>query len=164
MKSLKNIKWMSGDNMKKKIVLIGIGAIVVIGCIAFALLQRQSPKKMDESLFYDALCYKIESAQKEEDVFVTRVDGFSTIHLFDSISNNLVVTDDPFEGDWIYKITFNGNDYCSSCEEVVVLVNETSMSVNGENYVPNDEQDADYMDYILERLLIQYDYYYEHSE
>lgn len=38
------------------------------------------------------------------------------------------------------------------------------MSVNGENYVPNDEQDADYMDYILERLLIQYDYYYEHSE
>lgn len=108
---------MSGDNMKKKIVLIGIGAIVVIGCIAFALLQRQSPKKMDESLFYDALCYKIESAQKEEDVFVTRVDGMSTIHLFASISNNLVVTNDPFEGDWIYKITFNGNDYCSTCEK-----------------------------------------------
>jgi len=53
-------------------------------------------------------------------------------------SIDLRPSDEAFEGDWIYRITFNPKVIMPESEEFVVLFGENSVSVNGKTYVPGE--------------------------
>lgn len=81
------------------------------------------------------------------------------IMFFPNVSRNIEKTDEAFEGDWIYRLTYNWNGYCVGCEETIVLVNESGVSIDGVKYVPNEDANENYMDRLLEKLDMMYEYF-----
>lgn len=58
------------------------------------------------------------------------IDSLDT---FDSLL--LKPSDATFEGEWIYRIVFNPQEYSREAEEYIILFGEQSLSINGKTYI-----------------------------
>lgn len=139
--------------MKKIICVVWMMfALIVAGC-------SQIQDKFPEDSFYSALGVKFEYVDDDGYIFVNRANGYPMIMFFPNVSRNIEKTDEAFEGDWIYRLTYNWNGYCVGCEETIVLVNESGVSIDGVKYVPNEDANENYMDRLLEELDMMYEYF-----
>ena len=63
-------------------------------------------------------------------LITSEIDSLDT---FDSLL--LKPSDNKFDGNWIYRITFNPTEYSKNTKEVVILFGEESVSINGKTYI-----------------------------
>ena len=102
--------------MKKIICVVWMMfALIVAGC-------SQVQDKFPEDSFYSALGVKFEYVDDDGYIFVNRANGYPMIMFFPNVSRNIEKTDEAFEGDWIYRLTYNWNGYCVGCEETIVFL------------------------------------------
>ena len=78
--------------------------------------------------------YAVATFEYVEDIgyklITSEIDSLDT---FDSLL--LKPSDTKFDGNWIYRITFNPTEYSMNIEEVVILFGEKSVSINGKTYI-----------------------------
>ncbi len=125
--------------MRKSIKVI-IGSCVVIAVLVGVIIWALQPQpEKEEDVFArigSAPCAKFEYCESEEPIFVTsEIRQLSTSFL----SLTLEGSDIPVS-DWIYRVTFyNSETFAGEDEEIVILVGEDSLSVNGEIYSTPEE-------------------------
>ncbi|MCD7752666.1 MAG: hypothetical protein LUI10_13190 [Lachnospiraceae bacterium] len=122
--------------MRKFIIGSCVVMAVLVGAIIWAL--QPLPEK-EEDVFNrigQAPCAKFEYCESEEPIFVTsEIRQLSTSFL----SLTLESSDIPVS-DWIYRVTFyNRETFIGEDQEIVILVGENSLSVNGEIYSTPEE-------------------------
>lgn len=138
--------------MKKKLIVVVICVVIISSLFIIINPFHQENKKFDSQLFRNAIVARMESAEeKGEYLLITRAEGYTMMIWLCDLEFNY--TGDEFEGEWLYKIIYNWNGYCNGCEEITVLVNEKSISINGVNYTFEN------MEYLLEQLEWQYWFY-----
>lgn len=139
---------------KKNLIIIASCAILIIFVFMMMKSFKQERKNFDSQLFRQSIVARFESSkEKDEYLLITRAQGYTM--MIDLCNWEFVYTNEPFEGNWLYKIIYNWNGYCEGCEEIVVLVNEKSVSINGVNYTCENME----MSWLLESLDNKYQFY-----
>ena len=121
----------------------------VIGvCVAGSILILLIPMFFRFIAFYNAEQQteriQISNAPAAKFEYVDEADiGYklitSEIALLDSFDTlSLVPADSNFTGEWIYRITFYPKEVCPNDTEIIVLFGEESVSIDGQNYSPEN--------------------------
>lgn len=136
--------------MKKMIPLVVL--ICLISLIAVCNPKKEASKR---TLVENAQCAKFEYAKEAEGGYKVITSEITILtHTFDDLI--LVKDASNFSGDWIYRITYNWNGICVNAKEIVVLVNEDSISIDGVNYTT--EEGTDFSN-IFEWVKNKYDHF-----
>lgn len=118
----------------RKIITICFGAILVLALLAGWNLMKNRQAKQDISMIDrigEVACAKFEySDSKDNGILIT-----SEIKTLSNIFLSLdLVESDKTVSDWIYRITFNCKELMTDGQEIVVLIGDDAMSINGETY------------------------------
>lgn len=81
---------------------------------------------------------KFEFAEEKEKGYKLITSEIESLYTFDSIILMLIPSDEEFQEDWIYKITFEPKEIAPNGNEIMILFGEHSVSINGKNYVAKD--------------------------
>ncbi len=73
---------------------------------------------------------------KEDNGYKLITSEIDSLDTFDGLRLKPVEID--FNGEWIYRITFNPQEYSMNTEEFVVLFGEDCVSLNGVTYIADD--------------------------
>lgn len=73
---------------------------------------------------------------KEDNGYKLITSEIDSLDTFDGLMLKQAETD--FKGDWIYRITFNPQEYTINAEEFIILFGDECVSINGKIYVADD--------------------------
>ena len=73
---------------------------------------------------------------KEDDGYKLITSEIDSLNTFDSLL--LKPAEIEFDGEWIYRITYNPQKYSKDTEEFVILFGEQCVSINGITYFADD--------------------------
>ena len=91
---------------------------------------------------------------KEDDGYKLITSEIDSLDTFDSLT--LKPSEMAFDGEWIYRITFNPQAYSKNTEEFVILFGKQCVSINGVTYIAED--DVSYSD-ILNWAVAKYKFF-----
>ena len=114
--------------MKKLIALL-----LVLSCVLVLSACKKDNQVKREPVSDFAVAtfeYKEDSGYK---LITSEIDSLDT---FDGLM--LKPVEMNFNGEWIYRITFNPQEYSKNTEEVVILFGEECVSINGVTYIADD--------------------------
>ena len=114
--------------MKKLIVLL-LALLCVLGlsaCVSDNQVKRETVSDFPVAIFE----YKEDIGYK---LITSEIDALDT---FDGLMLKKVETE--FNGEWIYRITFNPQEYSKNTEEFVILFGDECVSINGVTYIAED--------------------------
>lgn len=103
-----------------------------------------------------AICAKFESSEPGSRVFLFYhaeamfLAGF--VYGLDLVECDIPVSD------WQYRVTYNCNEICPTCQEIVVLVGDRSLSIDGVLYTSKPELP---FQKVLEYFRDKYAYYHQ---
>jgi hypothetical protein len=123
----------------------------------FAFLYGCAPRNTanERPAIGDSVCAKFEYVYEENGGYKVITSEIKILsNYFDSII--LIPLEEPFSGDWIYRITFDWEEIVPGGNEIPVLVGEDSMSINGTTYTT--EEGVDFSG-ILETISSKYNYF-----
>lgn len=125
--------------LKRLLVLLIVIALIVAGVLIYKELTKepegeQLPPDLEAITHAVAARFEI-NGSPERTVFVES-EIWTLSSTFGSL--RLVESDIPV-GEWKYRITFNPVSVVKNSEEIVVLIGENSMSVNGNIYSTPEE-------------------------
>ncbi len=147
--------------------------IVVAGCLLLisvvGVIQMIRWREPDRGTIFDnytyANCAKFEYIEEENEKYLY-VDSGATGNPLLTYFYGLKFskTDEEADDQWLYKITYNWNEYCDNCEETIVLLSEDGLSVNGFRYVPESSDPEEYYQLVLDQIAYLYEEYGEYKE
>jgi len=114
-------------------------------CTSSDTPQIESVRKYSQATFEYA----------EDTGFKLITSEIGSLHTFDGL--NIEPTDEAFQGEWIYRITFNPKILMPESEEYVILFGETNLMVNGKVYKAADG--VDYNDILSSWAEAKYKYF-----
>ena len=117
-----------GDCMKKLIALV-LALFCTLGLSA-CVSDNQGKRETVSDFTVATFEYKEDSGYK---LITSEIDSLDT---FDGLTLKQVETE--FDGSWIYRITFNPQEYSKNTNEFVILFGEKCVSINGITYVADD--------------------------
>lgn len=126
--------------------------VVIIFIIMLGAGCKQQAIENDMSFIGDLTCAYFEYADEENKgikVITSEIDQFDSLN-----SMILEEAESGFTGDWIYRITFNPEELMKDSQEIIVLINKESISINGNNYIHKNEPGA-----ILNWAKSKYEYF-----
>lgn len=136
--------------MRKRLLLfIAVGLAAVALSAVYIVSHREKPLSHSEQVkaeIYNSPCAKFETPDSQLYVtgeILTLKGYFSSVMLIES---NEEVTD------WRYRITFNCNEIAVNAREIVVLVGDNAMSIDGVSYTTPGYSD------LVETVRSKYDY------
>lgn len=141
------------------LVAISISALMLATAFYFIFFEEKKEDYSRPLCF--SYCAKFEYAGEADGGYkVVTSEIYSLGSLVDSLLENAEELDSQFSEDWIYRITFDWRGLVLNGREIVVLVGENSMEIDGRNYDLGEEVDFagvvrnfrdkyDYFDYEL---------------
>lgn len=130
-------------------------SIVYVLAVFLLFFVTSCKKSADKTIFdgYQAFGISKFECADEPEKYILVDPGFGASFL--DYFNGLLFEESQENMDqWLYRITYNWNEHCANCEEIVVLLGRHSMSVNGVSYKAVSEE-------YYSRILEQMDYFYE---
>ena len=119
------------DKDKERDCVKKLMALFLILVHVFVLSSCKTNEQVEREKISD---YAVATFEYVEDIgyklITSEIDSLDT---FDSLL--LKPSDTKFDGNWIYRITFNPTEYSMNTEEVVILFGEKSVSINGKTYI-----------------------------
>lgn len=120
-----------------KYIIIGTILFLLTGLVIYMSIFYHSDT--EENFFaqiQESPCAKFEYCNDlPHPIYIT-----SEIFMLSSIFPSLVLEESNYNVEpWVYKITFNCGELISNSKEIVVLVGEKCMSINGEIYSTPEE-------------------------
>lgn len=129
---------------------------LVLICAACLLLSACAADKAEDNGIMDeilsACVTKLEYSGQEggDPVF-----SYSLVEMASIANMRIQPSEEEFTEEWIYRFTYNPREKVINGHEIVVLFGETSMSVDGVSYRP---EDGVAYDDVLEWAEVKYDY------
>ena len=114
--------------MKKLIALVFV--LVCVLSLASCKTNNQTQRETVSDFSVAIFEYIEDNGYK---LITSEIDSLDT---FDSLL--LKLSEMEFDGEWIYRITFNPKEYSKNTEEFVILFGEQCVSINGITYIADD--------------------------
>ena len=135
--------------MKRKITQKIVLIISVLLCCFFLASCTKEKEVVSVS---DSTVAKFEFAEDEGYKLFTSEVG--SLYTFESL--NIEPSEESFEGEWIYRITYDPKSIVPEGNEVIVLLGEKNISINGQVYVAREG--TKYSD-VLDWAVAKYEYF-----
>lgn len=132
---------MSKQHSMLKALLITIGFYcILIPLIIFFMNKKESPPVYDvfERIWHSP-CVKFERFSNDGTHYEPMISNSGTLTLGDFFNSLLITEGDSAIGDVLYKITFNCREVMPNGEEIIILVGEHALSIDGVIYVAESE-------------------------
>ena len=114
--------------MKKSIALV----LALVCILSFSSCKSNNQDKRELLPSSSVATFEYE----EDNGYKLITSEIGSLDSFDSLM--IKPSEMEFDGEWIYRITFNPNEYVDFAEEFVILFGEQCVSVNGITYVADD--------------------------
>ena len=114
--------------MKKTFALV----LALVCLLALSACQAKAQEGRESVSAFPAAAFSYAG----DDGYKLITSEIDTLDTFDGL--RIKPSDEPFEGEWIYRIVYNPAQYVQNAEEFVILFGEHSLSINGKTYVPED--------------------------
>lgn len=122
----------------RKFLPVFVFLLLFVLCLFGLYLKNQyKPQLSWQEQIAAAICAKFESSEPGSRVFLFYhaeamfLAGF--VYGLDLVECDIPVSD------WQYRVTYNCNEICPTCQEIVVLVGDRSLSIDGVLYTSKPE-------------------------
>lgn len=139
----------------RKFLPVFVFLLLFVLCLFGLYLKNQyKPQLSWQEQIAAAICAKFESSEPGSRVFLFYhaeamfLAGF--VYGLDLVECDIPVSD------WQYRVTYNCNEICPTCQEIVVLVGDRSLSIDGVLYTSKPELP---FEKVLEYFRDKYAYY-----
>lgn len=148
---------------KKKWFLFAVMLLVLMIIASFVLWRNHEDQQKTEAFILYPNSGSVRFAAvmfeyAEEGGYKLITSEMGKFSSFDSL--RIVPTDNDFQGDWIYRLTFAPKSYTDNGEEYIILFGSENLSVDGKTYVP--EEGVNYAE-ILEWIAGKYKYFEDYE-
>lgn len=108
--------------------------LLVFALVLLCIIGFSSCKTSEEINRGAVSCFSVATFEYAKDDGYKLITGeIDSLDTFDSLL--LKPSDTDFEGEWIYRIVFNPQEYSRDAEEYIILFGERSLSINGKTYI-----------------------------
>lgn len=123
--------------MRKSLPVFVFLLLFVLCLFGLYLKNQYKPQLSWQEQIAAASCAKFESSEPDSRVFLFYwAEGKPLADFVYGL--DLVECDIPVS-DWQYRVTYNCNEICTNCQEIVVLVGDRSLSIDGVLYTSKPE-------------------------
>lgn len=123
--------------MRKILPVFVFLLLFVLSLFGLYWKNQYKPQLSKQEQIEAASCAKFESSEPDSRVFLFYwAEGKPLADFVYGL--DLVECDVPVS-DWQYRVTYNCNEICPTCQEIVVLVGDRSLSIDGVLYTTKPE-------------------------
>lgn len=139
---------------KKKLLIVSVICCAVV--LIIAVIYTMQNQKNDDGNHRISVSGASSAVFEycEDDGYKLFTSEISTLYSFDSLQ--IMPTDEEFTGEWIYRITFNPEEYADNTDEITVVFGRENLTVNGKTY--KAAENVNYQD-ILNWARDKYEYF-----